>query len=188
MGPVYVNTLDVTEQLLLESANAAIRFRRRSQSAILTALALLSLLVGTYLIMQMRWYFFIPYIIAVCFLFFSRYAYRIPVRRVYRSIRGADGTRNVRFVTSFTDRSVEISIDGISNVIPYSRITALVESPNLLTLVIGESEFLPSCIPLNKTLFAGERLDFVLYLRRRVPALRVKLAGTGKGTPETDTD
>lgn len=178
MGPLYANKVTINESLLLESARCAVRYRSRTYSALMLALSLLSLLVGTYFLMQIRWYFFFGYLLAACFLYFALFSYILPVRRVYRSIRHASEDTGVCFATQFSDTSLDVSIDGISSVIPYDSVTALVESAHLITLVIGNRTFLPSCIPLDKALFSSEKLDFVLFLKRRIPNLHVRLLST----------
>ena len=179
MSPVFVNTVDADRSVMMESVRAALRFRRRNYDIPLYLISLLCLIWGTGFLMRHIWYFFVPYLLAAAFIGYALLSYRIPMLKLLAAIKGCSPNGSagmIEFNTNFSESSVDIRIDGTSHFISYGAVSALIESEHLLTLVIGDKSFTPISVPMDKsTLSAEQRINFILFLRRRNPQLRVLL-------------
>ena len=179
MTPVFVNTVNADRTVMLESVRAALRFRRRNLDIPVGILSVLCLIWGTGFLVRGIWYFFIPYILAVFFVGYALLSYRIPMLKLQKAIEGCSPHSDkgmIEFNTLFSEASLDIRIDGKSHFLPFTSISALIESENLLTLVIGDKSFSPVSVPMDKsTLSVEQKLAFLMFLRRKNPQMRILL-------------
>ena len=179
MSPVFVNTVNADRTVMLESVRAALRFRRRNLDVPFCILSVLCLVWGTWFLVTSVWYFFVPYLLAAFFVAYALLSYRIPMLKLLKAIEGcspASGSGMIEFNTLFSESSLDVRIDGESHFLPFSSISALIESENLLTLVIGDKSFSPISVPLDKsTLSVDQKIAFLLFLRRKNPGMRILL-------------
>ena len=184
MSPVFVNTVNADRTVMLESVRAALRFRRKNLDLPFGILSLLCLVWGTGFLVRGIWYFFIPYLLAVAFIGYALLSYRIPMLKLLHAIKGCSPASKcgmIEFNTLFSESSIDIRIDGESHFLGYSAISALIESDNLLTLVIGDKSFTPVSVPMDKsTLSVEQKIEFLMFLRRKNPAMRIMLKHTKK--------
>ena len=179
MSPVFVNTVNADRSVMLESVRAALRFRRRNYDVPIGILSVLCLIWGTGFLIRGDWYFFVPYLLAVAFVCYALLSYRLPMLKLLSAIKGCSPhSQNgmIEFNTLFSESSLDVRIDGESHFLPFSSISALIESENLLTLVIGDKTFTPVSVPVDKsTLSVEQKLAFLMFLRRKNPQIRILL-------------
>ena len=179
MSPVFVNTVNADRAVMLESVRAALRFRRRNLDVPFCILSVLCLVWGTLFLIRGIWYFFIPYLLSFFFITYALLSYRLPMLKLLRAIEGcspASSSGMIEFNTLFSEGSLDIRIDGESHFLSFSSISALIESDNLLTLVIGDKSFTPISVPIDKSALSVEqKIEFLLFLRRKTPGLRIML-------------
>ncbi len=179
MSPVFVNTVNADRTVMLESVRAALRFRRRNLDVPFCILSALCLIWGTWFLIRGIWYFFVPYVLSVFFVAYALLSYRLPMLKLLRAIEGcspASGSGVIEFNTLFSEGSLDVRIDGESHFLSFSSISALIESENLLTLVIGDKSFTPISVPIDKSALSVEqKIEFLLFLRRKNPGLRILL-------------
>ena len=191
MAPVFVNTVIADRAVMLESVRAALRFRRRNLDVPFCILAALCLVWGTLFLIRGIWYFFVPYLLSVFFVAYVMLSYRFPMLKLLAAIKGCSPSSNsgmIEFNTLFSESSIDIRIDGESHFLTYSSVSALIESENLLTLVIGDKSFTPVSVPINKSALSVEqKIEFLLFLRRKNPGMRILLQHKKKtlGTRKT---
>lgn len=179
-SPVFVNTVNADRAVMLESVRAALRFRRKNLAIPFLILSMLCVVWGTWFLVRHHvWYFFVPYLLAAFFLGYTLLSYRLPMLKLLKAIErcsAAPGRKMIEFNTLFTESSLDIRIDGTSHFLEYSSVSALIESDNLLTLVIGDKSFKPVSVPLDKSsLSVEQKISFLLFLRRKNPGLRIML-------------
>ena len=66
--------------------------------------------------------------------------------KLLKAIQGCSptsGSGMIEFNTLFSESSLDVRIDGQSHFLSFSSISALIESENLLTMVIGDKSFTP---------------------------------------------
>ena len=186
MSPVFVNTVNADRSVMLESVRAALRFRRRNFDVPVGILSVLCLIWGTDFLIRGIWYFFVPYLLAVSFVCYALLSYRIPMLKLLNAIKGCSPHSErgmIEFNTLFSESSLDIRIDGESHFLPFSSISALIESENLLTLVIGDKSFTPISVPMDKsTLSTEQKIAFLMFLRRKNPGMRIMLFHSKKQT------
>ncbi len=179
MAPVFVNTVNADRSVMLESVRAALRFRRRNLDVPFCILCALCLVWGTWFLIRGIWYFFVPYLLSAFFIAYVLLSYRFPMLRLLKAIKGcgpSSGSGMIEFNTLFSDSSIDIRIDGESHFLSYSSVSALIESENLLTLVIGDKSFTPVSVPIDKSeLSVDQKIEFLLFLRRKNPGMRILL-------------
>ncbi len=179
MAPVFVNTVNADRSVMLESVRAALRFRRRNLDVPFCILSALCLVWGTWFLIRGIWYFFVPYLLSAFFIAYLLLSYRFPMLRLLKAIKGcgtSSGSGMIEFNTLFSDSSIDIRIDGESHFLSYSSVSALIESENLLTLVIGDKSFNPVSVPIDKSeLSVDQKIEFLLFLRRKNPGMRILL-------------
>ena len=179
MAPVFVNTVNADRSVMLESVRAALRFRRKNLDVPFCILAALCLIWGTWFLIRGIWYFFVPYLLAAFFIAYTLLSYRFPMLKLLKAIEGCSPASNsgmIEFNTLFSESSIDIRIDGQSHFISYTSISALIESENLLTLVIGDKSFTPISVPIEKSALSVEqKIEFLLFLRRKNPGMRIML-------------
>lgn len=182
MSPVFVNTVNADRAVMLESVRAALRFRRRNLDVPFCILSALCVVWGTGFLIRGIWYFFVPYLLAVFFVGYALLSYRIPMLKLLQAIKGCSPASDrgmIEFNTLFSESSIDIRIDGESHFLPFSAISALIESERLLTLVIGDKSFKPVSVPLDKSALSVEqKIAFLLFLRRKNPTMRILLRHT----------
>ena len=179
MAPVFVNTVNADRSVMLESVRAALRFRRRNLDVPFFILAALCLVWGTWFLIRGIWYFFVPYLLSAFFVAYVLLSYRFPMLKLLAAIKGCSPSSSsgmIEFNTLFSESSIDIRIDGESHFLTYSSISALIESENLLTLVIGDKSFTPVSVPISKSaLSVDQKIEFLLFLRRKNPGMRILL-------------
>ena len=179
MAPVFVNTVNADRSVMLESVRAALRFRRRNLDVPFCILSALCLVWGTWFLIRGIWYFFVPYLLSAFFIAYLLLSYRFPMLRLLKAIKSrgpSSGSGMIEFNTLFSDSSIDIRIDGESHFLSYSSVSALIESENLLTLVIGDKSFNPVSVPIDKSaLSVDQKIEFLLFLRRKNPGMRILL-------------
>jgi len=179
MSPVFVNTVNADRAVMLESVRAALRFRRKNLDVPFYILSVLCLIWGTLFAIRLIWYFFVPYILAAFFVGYTLLSYRLPMLKLLKAIKECSPSSTsgmIEFNTLFSESSIDVRIDGESHFLPFSSVSALIESENLLTLIIGDKTFTPISVPLDKsTLSVEQKIDFLLFLRRKNPGMRIML-------------
>ena len=179
MSPVFVNTVNADRAVMLESVRAALRFHRRNLDVPFCILSALCLIWGTWFLIRGIWYFFIPYLLSVFFVAYTLLSYRLPMLKLLKAIEScspASGSGVIEFNTLFSEGSLDVRIDGESHFLSFSSISALIESDNLLTMVIGDKSFTPISVPIDKSaLTVEQKIEFLLFLRRKNPGLRILL-------------
>ena len=171
---------------MLESVRAALRFRRKNLDLPFGILSVLCLVWGTGFLIRGIWYFFVPYLLAAFFVCYSLLSYRFPMLKLLKAIEGCSPRSEggmIEFNTLFSEASVDVRIDGVSHFLPFSSISALIESENLLTLVIGDKSFSPVSVPMDKSpLSVEQKIEFLMFLRRKNPGMRILLFHSRKPT------
>ena len=70
----------------------------------------------------------------------------------------------------------DVNIDGIYYNLDVENKTQLGIGKNLLTLVIGDKSFTPVSVPIDKSeLSVDQKIEFLLFLRRKNPGMRILL-------------
>lgn len=186
MSPVFVNTVNADRSIMLESVRAALRFRRKNLDVPIGILSVLCLVWGTGFLIRGIWYFFVPYLLAAFFVCYALLSYRFPMLKLLKAIKGCSPRSEggmIEFNTLFSEASVDVRIDGVSHFLPFSSISALIESENLLTLVIGDKSFSPVSVPMDKSpLSVEQKIEFLMFLRRKNPGMRILLCHSKKPT------
>ena len=179
MAPVFVNTVNADRAVMLECVRAALRFRRKNLDVPFCILSALCLVWGTWFLIRGIWYFFVPYLLSAFLIGYALLSYRIPMLKLLKAIEScspASSSGMIEFNTLFSESSIDIRIDGESHFLSFSSISALIESENLLTLVIGDKSFTPICVPIDKSaLSVDQKISFLLFLRRKNPGMRILL-------------